>query len=78
MERVLTNASDENGEYASNSKHSDFDSDNVSTNKAVCKSQSFTSVQTGYSRSSSYQLHFDVDDDLLKPDDNFVTDDWDE
>jgi hypothetical protein len=34
---------------------------------------SFTSVQT-----SSYQLHFENDDEVLKPDDDFVNDDWDE
>ena len=38
------------------------------------KSQSFT----GYSRSSSYQKYFENDDEVLKPDDNFATDDWDE
>eukprot|EP00804_Cyclotella_cryptica_P013894 CCRYP_002428-RD/>CCRYP_002428-RD protein AED:0.18 eAED:0.18 QI:3520/1/1/1/0.33/0.23/13/3923/429 len=41
------------------------------------KSQSFSSAHTLYSRSSSYKLHFDDDHDI-KPDENFVTDDWDE
>lgn len=70
MQRALTNERDEHERLLSRSHHK--------TDHAVHSSQSFASVQTGYSRSSSYRAMFDMDDDLLKPDDNFATANWDE
>jgi hypothetical protein len=45
----------------------------------LAKKPCFSSAYTQHSRSSSYQFHFEKEgDEDIKPDDNFVNDDWDE
>lgn len=45
----------------------------------LAKNPSFSSAYTQHSRSSSYQFHFEKEgDEDIKPDDDFVNDDWDE
>ncbi|KAL3785084.1 hypothetical protein ACHAWO_000291, partial [Cyclotella atomus] len=72
---AFDNTSDELLKGTDTSESTAFHVSTSFTNSSFTKkSQSFT----GYSRSSSYQKCFENDDEVLKPDDNFATDDWDE